>query len=213
MRGTQDQLLACPDRTGLIPTYAGNTRCPALSARRLGAHPHVCGEHLRLGIQKTGGAGSSPRMRGTHQHTHGQLGSTGLIPTYAGNTFQTSTTCIVDRAHPHVCGEHPGLCTPQTKRAGSSPRMRGTPRPQGWQCWPAGLIPTYAGNTLGGLGVRRGRGAHPHVCGEHPGAIEPEKPSMGSSPRMRGTRVTLPAPGRLLGLIPTYAGNTEALAL
>ena len=72
----------------------------------------------------------------------------------------------------------------------------------------AGLIPTYAGNTLGGLGVRRGRGAHPHVCGEHLWVVPPAMRSWGSSPRMRGTLPLTVENVKGYGLIPTYAGNT-----
>ena len=71
-----------------------------------GAHPHVCGEHLQEGIQKSGGAGSSPRMRGTPVHNASCGLVTGLIPTYAGNTLTHKLVFLHERAHPHVCGEH-----------------------------------------------------------------------------------------------------------
>ena len=51
---------------GLIPTYAGNTGQAHTHQGRLGAHPHVCGEHILLQVVTFGVAGSSPRMRGTH---------------------------------------------------------------------------------------------------------------------------------------------------
>ena len=167
MRGTPGCSTPARKEKGLIPTYAGNTRPIAGLPRSYGAHPHVCGEHSMSCSICAASRGSSPRMRGTHQHTHGQLGSTGLIPTYAGNTPLHAPVWGWAVAHPHVCGEHPGLCTPQTKRAGSSPRMRGTRDSALNLIGDVGLIPTYAGNTIRGHYDRGGSWAHPHVCGEH----------------------------------------------
>ena len=72
--------------TGLIPTYAGNTRGGAYLRRKGWAHPHVCGEHFTAFQPSRRHAGSSPRMRGTHTTPRGVKFKPGLIPTYAGNT-------------------------------------------------------------------------------------------------------------------------------
>ena len=65
MRGTHTLTADDLHGRGLIPTYAGNTRCALTRGRVCRAHPHVCGEHI-LGRQiTTGSGGSSPRMRGT----------------------------------------------------------------------------------------------------------------------------------------------------
>ena len=71
---------------GLIPTYAGNTTIPGWKVVRSGAHPHVCGEHLKALKKTANSTGSSPRMRGTHHMVCVALQGRGLIPTYAGNT-------------------------------------------------------------------------------------------------------------------------------
>ena len=86
--------------------------------------------------------------------------------------------------------------------------MRGTP----WRyirrerC--GGLIPTYARNTHRRANRQRKTGAHPHVCGEHGSEIIGKVSSWGSSPRMRGTHLTILPCSCVRGLIPTYAGNT-----
>ena len=108
MRGT----LYAPGSTvyylGLIPTYAGNTLSGCMRCCPAGAHPHVCGEHLRLSLVALPALGSSPRMRGT-QSKHGKgWDAVGLIPTYAGNTLRWAITPAGVWAHPHVCGEHMG---------------------------------------------------------------------------------------------------------
>ena len=66
-------------------------------------------------------------MRGTLGTALNHLLNRGIIPAYAGNTFDVERCDDLRGDHPRVCGEHrvPGgdqLITP-----GSSPRMRGTP--------------------------------------------------------------------------------------
>ena len=152
--------------------------------------------------------GSSPRMRGTRGYQDGARTEAGLIPTYAGNTHNVDNVLSVLWAHPHVCGEHLPSPSASLDDWGSSPRMRGTRCTTFWDLAGVGLIPTYAGNTHCGIGAESVMWAHPHVCGEHSSILRSTGPSVGSSPRMRGTRPhgrrhTVPD-----GLIPTYAGNT-----
>ena len=167
MRGTHHSFTSGALPSGLIPTYAGNTRWWMPGSLTPGAHPHVCGEHgISLGDAKAV-LGSSPRMRGTPPWWSQFRFCTGLIPTYAGNTLLRLLSWGVVRAHPHVCGEHPiRRCMGRTRR-GSSPRMRGTLMAAYSADDSPGLIPTYAGNTsFRYFGAHTGR-AHPHVCGEH----------------------------------------------
>ena len=46
MRGTPGCGAVPAESVGLIPTYAGNTGWYAVVPGLVGAHPHVCGEHL-----------------------------------------------------------------------------------------------------------------------------------------------------------------------
>ena len=148
-------------------------------------------------------------MRGTHELCRKVLDSFGLIPTYAGNTSRMKSSTVTGGAHPHVCGEHSQTFSTKYTIAGSSPRMRGTPR---W-CSKAlgifGLIPTYAGNTRSIDTSTSPRRAHPHVCGEHVLISTYPFCVTGSSPRMRGTQEPLKRRIIGAGLIPTYAGNTH----
>ena len=111
-------------------------------------------------------------------------------------------------AHPHVCGEHVVRGLGRWGLVGSSPRMRGTQMPQQSIVPVAGLIPTYAGNTMTAHKLSAGDGAHPHVCGEHPTVYSHPSLLQGSSPRMRGTHLLHDVLQTAVGLIPTYAGNT-----
>ena len=70
-----------------------------------------------------------------------------FIPTCVGNTRVLAASNFWPWAHPHVCGEHAGDDSYSPLRAGSSPRMRGTPVGNVRGALKDGLIPTYAGNT------------------------------------------------------------------
>ena len=91
---------------GIIPAYAGNTQRSTSKPLPPRDHPRVCGEHHCMTPTSADSWGSSPRMRGT-RHPMARFGSNpGIIPAYAGNTFNAVRNA--------------------TSPQGSSPRMRGT---------------------------------------------------------------------------------------
>ena len=94
--------------------------------------------------------------------------------------------------------------------AGSSPRMRGTPPWSPRSRGRAGIIPAYAGNTSSGQVLDLTYRDHPRVCGEHLEPSPVQNSTAGSSPRMRGTPVSLSSIVNTRGIIPAYAGNTLA---
>ena len=209
MRGTPANAEWAESVKRLIPTYAGNTAGISNTTPDTTAHPHVCGEHARRVTATRPGPGSSPRMRGTPEHTRLVARKFRLIPTYAGNTPDDSSVRILYSAHPHVCGEHSWMVFSRPPGTGSSPRMRGTPQPLSRCSVLSRLIPTYAGNTNLPNPRPKIRAAHPHVCGEHQLQIIECTTGVGSSPRMRGTRGMRRMRRRCIRLIPTYAGNTQ----
>ena len=88
--------------------------------------------------------------------------------------------------------------------------MRGTQHWCGFDLPAGGIIPAYAGNTCDPKYLRRSHGDHPRVCGEHYARRNPNTRFKGSSPRMRGT-LRVPCRGQIgVGIIPAYAGNTDA---
>ena len=88
MRGTQSQPLLYCLQSGIIPAYAGNTCQSDGECYLSGDHPRVCGEHTLTEQGIDVDEGSSPRMRGT-PYTAGFVSIMGgIIPAYAGNTFQ-----------------------------------------------------------------------------------------------------------------------------
>ena len=72
-----------------------------------------------------------------------------------------------------------------------------------------GIIPAYAGNTVGAGDCCGEPGDHPRVCGEHKWLSAVPSALAGSSPRMRGTHPDGTADHLRRGIIPAYAGNTK----
>ena len=147
-------------------------------------------------------------MRGTPSPPGRRVSGLGIIPAYAGNTPQAETSSARSRDHPRVCGEHCRGVPADLLGRGSSPRMRGTRIVSVSRPDKPGIIPAYAGNTVRLMRDRPNGRDHPRVCGEHRLPHRHPGPSRGSSPRMRGTPVSVAQMVFLIGIIPAYAGNT-----
>ena len=193
MRGTQGLQRQDLSRHGIIPAYAGNTLRWRHGSCRCRDHPRVCGEHLTSCVMVVSSMGSSPRMRGTLVVAELLGHESGIIPAYAGNTWNRQRQASPCWDHPRVCGEHAVLNSDALPFTGSSPRMRGTLLHHALALASGGIIPAYAGNT-GGEGA-----GHGHASG--------------SSPRMRGTLGRGGARRVFRGIIPAYAGNTRSRTL
>ena len=113
------------------------------------------------------------------------------------------------RAHPRGCGADQIDQWLNNNFDGSSPRVRGRPRPELAAHPPQGLIPAGAGQT-GCRSRHAGRvGAHPRGCGADLTLVRPGEAKGGSSPRVRGRRLGHRRAGRAQGLIPAGAGQTK----
>ena len=150
-------------------------------------------------------------MRGTLAGSSGDDEPRGIIPAYAGNTAHQGGNIMRLEDHPRVCGEHSCTDDALVGKAGSSPRMRGTPKSGSIDAPAAGIIPAYAGNTAWFDAGGARQGDHPRVCGEHLAETIRAILQQGSSPRMRGTRGERIRQSHGLGIIPAYAGNTYFL--
>ena len=106
VRGAHGASFLSVGRVGLIPARAGSTAQAGRHVRCLWAHPRPCGEHARAEPVNSPAAGSSPPVRGAHNHiTHMRAGF-GLIPARAGSTGANAHSYRRRRAHPRPCGEH-----------------------------------------------------------------------------------------------------------
>ena len=150
----------------------------------------MCGKHSALDIHSPSRVGSSPSVRGTHASAARQITGTGIIPACAGNTRVISSRVRPSRDHPRMCGEHTTDDSFNLDHMGSSPHVRGTlyiGKPYDVM---AGIIPACAGNTSGRTRRRSSRRDHPRVCGEHFAKYGLAFWTAGSSPRVRGTRLS-----------------------
>ena len=96
-------------------------------------------------------------------------------------------------------------------RLGSSPRLRGTLQRVARADERIGIIPALAGNTPPANSKHRRSRDHPRACGEHWLPCQFVAPSVGSSPRLRGTHELEWGVGIDGGIIPALAGNTDPL--
>ena len=106
MRGAPAQNIHQAVFHGIIPAYAGSTRCPAGTGRPAGDHPRVCGEHLAGSRVYCCDEGSSPRMRGARTAMLTFQSLSRIIPAYAGSTGPGTPSEGPAGDHPRVCGEH-----------------------------------------------------------------------------------------------------------
>ena len=107
-----------------------------------------------------------------------------------------------------MCGENDPSFADDPRLRGSSPRVRGKPRPRLEARTTRGLIPACAGKTSRCPYHPYRRPAHPRVCGENDRSAWPSVALPGSSPRVRGKRRILCSWLYRRGLIPACAGKT-----
>ena len=177
-------------RRRLIPARAGKTCSGGGPCSTTRAHPRACGEN-------TGGAGtvraprgSSPRVRGKpHPPARGRAPAR-LIPARAGKTSGVPETWCSSTAHPRACGENQDENIVNLSKDGSSPRVRGKLARDQRQGRGDRLIPARAGKTANAVWAAPMMAAHPRACGENVAWTPLQMASQGSSPRVRGKRLS-----------------------
>ena len=215
-----------------IPACAGNSLAQPIRSGASTVHPRVCGElhHLRsrlLGharfipacagnsLQGDAGrylvCGSSPRVRGTQ--LVGDLPADGgrFIPACAGNSSWVLSPLSRAAVHPRVCGELTQKPLLVALPFLVHPRVCGELH---WGCAGVGchsrFIPACAGNSRSRCCSGSCRTVHPRVCGELTSGVLSALRFIGSSPRVRGTRVSARLLRTRQRFIPACAGNSSA---
>ena len=148
-------------------------------------------------------------MRGARIVVAGPSHPLRIIPADAGSTGKVWRRRTEKEDHPRGCGEHNARQSISRPLSGSSPRMRGAhilARAQGCELR---IIPADAGSTACRSGSRFFRGDHPRGCGEHAMSRGTLHTGIGSSPRMRGARLTRPIAAAQVRIIPADAGSTR----
>ena len=192
-----------------------------------GSSPRVRGTRATERRAALGG-GSSPRVRGTRPSANMIGLYYRFIPAGAGNTSErehdrpilpvhprgcgehsAAPRCASSAAvHPRGCGEHDDMTGNWRRINGSSPRVRGTPHRECAERRVSRFIPAGAGNTSQRVRRASREPVHPRGCGEHLGQFSEVFDYYGSSPRVRGTRLSSRKMRRIPRFIPAGAGNT-----
>ena len=131
-----------------------------------GSSPHTRGALVVPGLAPFGG-GIIPAYAGS---TSGWIvGRRGVWdhPAYAGSTPGVNLRGVSFTDHPRIRGEH-YACTVVTKLGeGSSPHTRGAHHRVHRDGDRLGIIPAYAGSTVGDWLLQFEHGDHPRIRGEH----------------------------------------------
>ena len=148
-RGARDDIVVRLVHIGIIPAYAGSTFPVELIDGVLEDHPRIRGEHVAGFDMSVDLTGSSPHTRGARSQLLGRTDDGRIIPAYAGSTTRAPLIASHSSDHPRIRGEHAGAHTYTPSRPGSSPHTRGAPDRRQARQSRHGIIPAYAGSTLG----------------------------------------------------------------
>ena len=133
----------------------------------------------------------------------------GIIPAHAGLTVSRLPCRRTSWDHPRACGAHKLASYHYQGPLGSSPRMRGSLDMQNIAKMVRGIIPAHAGLTFEHFIIGGYLRDHPRACGAHSKTLIKTIGAMGSSPRMRGSRLVLFFLAVPVGIIPAHAGLTR----
>src|SRR5258708_26673852 len=150
-------------------------------------------------------------MRGTLHLLERKSHENRFSPAHAGNTFPKGAIVGVEVVQPRACGEHQNGRYEGRLRHGSAPRMRGTHHPRPPARDMSRFSPAHAGNTQSTRFSLLSHTVQPRACGEHCAMMSATMTSIGSAPRMRGTRMVRPR--HVVGhrFSPAHAGNTTPI--
>ena len=167
-RGAQRRVLDCEKRHRIIPAYAGSTFGHPRYDGGPRDHPRIRGEH-RLELTRWHDAvGSSPHTRGAPCEQPRIPQNSRIIPAYAGSTPPRGERTRRKSDHPRIRGEHLQSRMRASGQPGSSPHTRGAPPRLEHGLGDRGIIPAYAGSTVGARHRLPHAGDHPRIRGEHP---------------------------------------------
>ena len=167
----------------------------------------MCGEKGQRPLHGRYPLGSPPHMRGKVVRFGVRAGALGITPAYAGKSCSYNSRTTASGDHPRMCGEKVRNRRRESKRLGSSPRMRGKVFPPVSSSVYTRITPAYAGKRRQCSPQSGGSWDHPRVCGEK-NIERGNVPCFGGSPpRMRGKALCSPFSVLLKGITPAYAGK------
>ena len=172
----------------IIPARAGQT---GTDERRRGApsdHPRACGAN---------------QLDARRHHRRRRI-----IPARAGQTQSHHGGLRPGTDHPRACGANAATCFSRSASAGSSPRVRGKRRRSTLFHDSIRIIPARAGQTHDDTRRGQEKTDHPRACGANIITKVINGNNVGSSPRVRGKRLSECLWVLALRIIPARAGQT-----
>ena len=208
VRGKRAFLVCRADEGRSIPASAGETLAGAGPAAARTVHPRECGGNRTERCAAKVSLGPSPRVRGKHRISKGQVRLGGSIPASAGETRTAGRVRTATWVHPRECG---GNTTPRRTRYqidGPSPRVRGKPMSAAEKEGRSRSIPASAGETAASRAARFAFRVHPRECGGNGPSLDMVPAADGPSPRVRGKPEGDGGTTDFEGSIPASAGET-----
>ena len=192
-----------------IPACAGEAGAMAARGASGWVYPRVCGGSTPVDTGYLQRSGLSPRVRGKLGDVPPLFPNPRSIPACAGEARQSAQQTSKEAVYPRVCGGS-WVCADLFQAVrGLSPRVRGKPGRVVQHQSGGGSIPACAGEAKLPKAADADRGVYPRVCGGSPAAIRPPPAYQGLSPRVRGKRRHIVAPGRIPRSIPACAGEAQ----
>ncbi len=211
MRGSRPRLWRRRQNVGSIPACAGQPGRSSGYERRTGVDPRVCGAASTNGLRANTNPGRSPRVRGSQSAQANERSLVGSIPACAGQPRRNQAAPRRLKVDPRVCGAAALGCANAERRAGRSPRVRGSrllPEP----AWSArGSIPACAGQPCERCSESQTPRVDPRVCGAASTTTGRSGGIWGRSPRVRGSPRETRRADRGCGSIPACAGQPIAI--
>ena len=162
--------------------------CQRLSQRVI---PARAGNRAALIAVNDSYGGSSPRERGTASGALPRHRRRRVIPARAGNRLYPAGSCQTRPGHPRESGEQIPSERAMISSSGSSPRERGTASIFRFSIVVPRVIPARAGNSDVTCVEPREPSGHPRESGEQSSASSRRAEMRGSSPRERGTDISV----------------------
>ena len=122
---------------------------------------------MRL-ISRIKSTGTSPRVRGKHEHGNPELITYGYIPASAGEASSPKASPVRRQVHPRECGGSKEFSEAGVSRTGTSPRVRGKQRAVEFSEGCSRYIPASAGEAFVLHLEHTGHKVHPRECGGSP---------------------------------------------
>ena len=208
MRGQRCFLSGCTACLRIIPARAGPTHLSLSVMVSAADHPRSCGANTLTLLRAIYPSGSSPLVRGQHQHDLLPTPFLRIIPARAGPTSMSPYPLIWFADHPRSCGANQTESGRQIWSNGSSPLVRGQRHRPGADRQRHRIIPARAGPTTGQPLPDIALADHPRSCGANFGDAFGVVAESGSSPLVRGQLDAHTYLSVCIRIIPARAGPT-----